>query len=224
MGELMRIERRSERVDQAAEFVSQKSGMLPIPVRHHLLRDALAQAALDPVVRAIEYLPAIQASKTTKVDVIVLDRDDGRYHLEIPEARPRQSIARTLIVAQVLLDLGLRPHVRTESDILREPNCTNARTVWAHADHPVAVGLRLQILGALTDDGAITLGELMSRLRSDRDPAPAVMALAVPAIPAGCGSVRCSFQKRSSGSAGLAAQDDGFHRPENCIPGFFITR
>jgi hypothetical protein len=178
MGELMRSERRSERVDQAGQFVSQKSGMLPIPVSHHLVRDALAQAALDPAVRSIEYLPAIQVSMAAKVDAIVLDRDDGRYHLEIPEAKPRRSIARTLIVAQVLLDLGFRPHVRTESDILREPNCTNARTVWAHANHPVPVGLRLQVLDTLTDDGAMPLGELLSRLRSDRDPAPSVMAMA----------------------------------------------
>jgi hypothetical protein len=63
MGELMHIGKRSERVDRAGEFVSQKSGMLPIPVRHHLLRDALAQAALGPVVRSIEYLPAIQVSR-----------------------------------------------------------------------------------------------------------------------------------------------------------------
>jgi hypothetical protein len=61
---------------------------------------------------------------------------------------------------------------------LREPNCTNARTVWAHANHPVPVGLRLQVLGTLTDDGAMRLGELLGRLRSDRDPAPSVMALA----------------------------------------------
>jgi hypothetical protein len=161
-----------------ASSFRKKSGMLPIPVRHHLLWDALAQAALDPTVHSIEYLPAIQGSTATKVDAIVLDRDDGRYHLEIPEARPRQSIARTLIVAQVLLDLGLRPHVQTEGDILREPHYTNARTVWAHADHPVPVGLRLQVLGTLTDDGAMPLGEFLSRLRSDRDPAPSVMALA----------------------------------------------
>jgi hypothetical protein len=170
--------RRREHVGQEGHFVSQKSGMLPIRIRHHLLRDALAQAALDPAVRAIEYLQAIQVSMATKVDAIVLDRDDGRYHLQIPEARPRQSIARTLIVAQVLLDLGLRPHVRTEGDILREPHCTNARTVWAHADHPVPVGLRLQVLSTLTDDGAMPLGELLSRLRSERDPVPVVMALA----------------------------------------------
>jgi hypothetical protein len=127
MGELMHIGKRSERVDQAGEFVSQKSGMLPIPVRHHLLRDALVQAALDPV------------------DAIVLDRDDGRYQLEISEARPRQSIARTLIVAQVLLDLGLRPYVRTKADILREPHCTHARfgrTPSTRSRRPAPTGTR----------------------------------------------------------------------------------
>jgi hypothetical protein len=174
----MHIGKKSECVDQAGEFVSQKSGMLSIPVKHYLLRDALAQAALDPAVRAIEYLPAISVSTAAKVDAVVLDRDDGRYHLDIVETRPRQSIARTLTTAQVLLDLGLRPYVRTKTDILREPHCTNARTVWAHADHPVPVGLRLQVLGTLTDDGAMRLGELLSRLRSDRDPVPPVMALA----------------------------------------------
>jgi hypothetical protein len=174
----MHIGRRSERADEAGHFISQKCGNLAIPLRHHLLRDALAQAALDPTVRSIEYLPTVQASMTTKVDAIVLDRDDGRYLLDIVESRPRQSIAQRLIVAQVLLDLGLRPYVRTEADILSEPYCTNARTVWAHVDHPVSVGLRLQVLGALTDDGAMPLAELLSRLRSDRDPAPAVMAMA----------------------------------------------
>jgi hypothetical protein len=170
--------RRSEHVDPAGLFVSQKSGKLAIPVRHHLLRDALAQAALDPAVRAIEYLPAVQASRTTKVDAIVLDRVNGRHYLDIVEARPRQSIAQHLFVAQALLDLGLRPHARTEEDILREPHCTNVRTVWALVGHPVPVGLRLQVLGALTDDGAMALAELLSRLRCDRDPAPGVMALA----------------------------------------------
>jgi hypothetical protein len=174
----MRTERRSERFDRMGQFVSMKCGQAAIPVRHPLVRDALMQAALDPAVRAIEYLPAVQVSKTTKVDAVVLDRDDGRYHLDIVEARPRQSIAQSLFVAQALLDLGLRPRVRTGEDILREPYCTNARTVWTHVHHAVPVGLRLQVLGALKDEGPMTLAELVGRVRSDRDPAPSVMALA----------------------------------------------
>ncbi|WP_426434093.1 hypothetical protein [Bradyrhizobium genosp. P] len=113
-----------------------------------------------------------------KVDAIAIVRDGIRYSLDVVEARPRQSIAHRLIVAQALLELGLRPLVRTESDIIREPRRTNARTVWEYAGRPIEIGLRLQILGALTDDGAMPLADLLNRLRSNRDPATAVMALA----------------------------------------------
>ena len=175
----MPIERRSERAHQAGQFVSVKCGRAVVPMRHPLVRDALVQAALDPTIRSIEYLPMIgTALATMKVDAIAIERNDGRYYLDIVEARPRRSIAQRLMVAQALLDLGLRPLVRTESDIIREPRCTNARTVFEYVGRPVDVGLRLQILGALTDDGPMPLGELLTRLRSNREPATAVMALA----------------------------------------------
>lgn len=175
----MRIERRSERSDRTGQFVSVKCGQAAIPVRHHLVRDALVQAALDPTIRSIEYLPTIgTAPSTMNVDAITIERDDGRYYLDVVEARPRQSIAQRLMIGQALLDLGLRPLVRTESDILREPRRTNARTVWEHAGRPIQIGLRLQILGTLTDDGTMPLGDLLKRLRSDLDPTTAVLALA----------------------------------------------
>lgn len=174
----MAIRKNSERLPQVGQFVSVKcSGS--VPVRHPLMRDALLQAALDPTVRSIEYLPAIPAAPPTwDIDAIVIEREDCRYYLDIVEARPRRSTAQRLMITQALLDLGLRPLVRMESDVMREPRCTNARAVFAHAGRPVDVGLRLQILGALTEDGAMPLGELLLRLRSHRDPVTAVMSLA----------------------------------------------
>lgn len=170
---------RSERLCPVGQFVSVKCGGSVVPLRHPVMRDALVQAALDPAIRSIEYLPTVPTVPSTcDVDVIVIERDDGRYHLDIVEARPSRSIAQRLMVAQALVDLGFRALVRTESDVLREPRCTNARTVFEHANRAVDVGLRLQILGALTDDGAMTLGDLLKRLRSDRDPTTAVLALA----------------------------------------------
>jgi hypothetical protein len=143
------------------------------------MRDALIQAVLDPTVRSIEYLPAVRTGLATmKADAIAIERDDGRYYLDVVETRPRRSIAQRLMLAQALLDLELRPLVRTEADITREPRRTNARTVFEYAGRPVEIGLRLQILGALTDDGAMPLADLLNRLRSNRDPATAVMALA----------------------------------------------
>ncbi|MHC2676989.1 hypothetical protein ACVI1J_009152 [Bradyrhizobium diazoefficiens] len=171
--------RRSERLSQVGQFVSVKCGGLVVPLRHPLVRDALVQAALDPAVRSIEYLPTIPTTPTTwGVDAIAIESDDGRYYLDIVEARPRRSIAQKLIVAQALLDLGLRPLVRTETEVLREPRCSNARTVFEYAGRPIDLGLRMQILGALTHDGAMPLGELLSRLQSYRDPVTAVMSLA----------------------------------------------
>lgn len=171
--------KRSERLPQVGRLVLVKCGGSVVPIRHHLMRDALVQAALDPAIRSIEYLPTIPTTPPKwDADAIVIERDGCRRHLDIVEARPPRPIAQRLMVAQALLDLGLRPLVRTESDIMREPRCANARTVFEYAGQPVDVGLRLQILGALTDDGAMPLGELVSRLRSYRDPAMAVMSLA----------------------------------------------
>lgn len=178
MGELMSIEKGRLRADKTPQFSSAKCARTAIPVRHPLLRDALVLASLDPTVRSIEYLPtACWANAATDVDAIVVDRGDGRYHLDVIEARPRRSIARHIIVADALSELGLLPWSMSEAEILSEPRWSNARTVWAHADHPVPVGLRLQVLGALENEGAMTLGDLLSRLRSERDPAPAVMAM-----------------------------------------------
>lgn len=171
--------KRSERLTQAGQFVSVKCVGSVVPLRHPLLRDALMQAALDPAVRSIEYLPTIPATPTTwAVEAIAIERDGARYYLDIVEARQRHSIAQRLMVAQALLDQGLRPLVLTEADVMREPRCTNARTVFEYAGRPVDLGLRMQILGALTDDGTMPLDELLNRLRSHRDPAAAVMSLA----------------------------------------------
>lgn len=175
----MRIERRSPRADRPDQFSSAKCGRAAIPVRHPLQRDALVLASLDPKVRSIEYLPtAHSANASTDVDAIVLDRGDSRYHLDVIEARPRRSIARHIIVADALLEQGLLPWTMSEAEILSEPRWSNARTVWAHAGHLVPVGVRLQVVSVLADEGGMMLGDVLSRLRSERDPAPAVMALA----------------------------------------------
>jgi hypothetical protein len=68
--------------------------------------------------------------------------------------------------------------VLTAEEIRREPRYANARLVWSHRETPVSVGLRLRILLKLLDEGPMPLGELLKSIRSEVDPAPAVMALA----------------------------------------------
>jgi hypothetical protein len=175
----MDARRKQESVERVFSLVFPKSGNAAIPFRHPLVRDALVLASLDPAVRSIEYLPtARSANASTDVDAIVLDRDGGRYYLDVIEARPRRSIAQHIILADALVELGLLPWTMSAAEILSEPRWSNARAVWAHAGHAVPVGTRLQVVGALADEGAMALGDLLGRLRGDRDPAPAVMALA----------------------------------------------
>ena len=167
---------RKTRVDS---LVLPKSNNTAIPWRHPLVKDALVLASLDPMVGSIEYLPTVPSlSVSTDVDAIVLERHDGRYHLDVIEARPRRSIARHIFVAEALSELGLRPWTISEAEVFSEPRWTNARAVWAHADHPVPVGLRIQVLGMLAEDGALPLADILGRLRCDRDPAPALMGMA----------------------------------------------
>jgi hypothetical protein len=63
-------------------------------------------------------------------------------------------------------------------DIQREPVFSNSRIVWSHRLHPVAIGMRLQILQILSDEGPMSLSGLLSAVRSERDPGAAVLALA----------------------------------------------
>ncbi|MHC2462425.1 hypothetical protein [Bradyrhizobium embrapense] len=175
----MQTRRKKEGDEQMRTFASIKSGNLPIPVRHPLQRDALVLASLDPAVRSIEYLAtAYTLSGATDVEVVVVDRDEGRLYLDVVEARDLRTITRELLVADAFREMDIRAWTLTEAEIHAEPRWSNAIAVWAYHGHPVHIGLRLQILGALREDGAITLGELLGRVRSDRDPTTAVMALA----------------------------------------------
>jgi hypothetical protein len=44
--------------------------------------------------------------------------------------------------------------------------------------HAVGIGMRLRILKALAEDGPLPLSQLLAAIQGDRDPAPAVMAMA----------------------------------------------
>jgi hypothetical protein len=58
---------------------------------------------------------------------------------------------------------------------LKEPRFTNSREVWRYARHPVLVGVRLQVLHVLSEEGPMPLGRLLFSLRSSADPAVAVI-------------------------------------------------
>jgi hypothetical protein len=151
----------------------------PIPAAHHLVHEALVQASLDPAARSIEHLPSAPFAGTTiALDAIVLTRGDGRFALDVAEARPLRDIDAEGLALLALQELGIPQLTLTGADIRAEPRFSNSRLVWSYRSTRVDVGLRLRILQTLHDEGAIRLGQLLATIRSPADPGPAVMALA----------------------------------------------
>ncbi|MCA1436787.1 hypothetical protein I6F33_27970 [Bradyrhizobium sp. BRP20] len=162
-------------------FVSAK-GPVPIPARHPALREALVQQSLDPRVRSIAHVPTAHVSSAplepVAIDATVLTRDDGRFYLDVVPARQVRELDDEGLVLIALRELELTPLVVTAEDLVREPLCANCRLVWSHHGRFVPVGLRINILQILRDDGPMELVRLVELVRSDHDPSLAVMALA----------------------------------------------
>ncbi len=155
-------------------FVSSKTATA-IPAACPLIRDALVQASLDPLVRSIEFIEQAKVGAAqVEINAIVITRDDGRYLLDVIPSYP----ARERMALAAIDQLGLPSIALTAADIRGEPRFTNSRLVWSYRHHPVGIGLRLSILQALVEDGPMTLARLLSSIRSERDPSQAVMALA----------------------------------------------
>jgi hypothetical protein len=151
----------------------------PVPARHAAVREALAQASLDPAVRTISHLASANAgSAQVDVDAIVLGRDDGAFVLDVVPARRIRILDEEGLIQIALRELGLQQLVVTMEDLKAEPRRSNVRQVWAHKDWQVAVALRLRILQALADEGPIELWRLLEMISSDRDPLMGVLALA----------------------------------------------
>jgi hypothetical protein len=164
--------------DSTQLFISAKT-CTAIPTRCAHLRDALIQASLDPVVRSIEFIAAARVGATSiDLNAIVLERDDGRYLLDVVPARPLRDVEHDGLALIALEELGLPSIVLTTADIQREPRLANSRLAWSYRLHPVGISMRMHILQVLSDDGPMMFGNLLDAVRSDRDPIPAIMALA----------------------------------------------
>ena len=159
-------------------FVSAKT-TAAIPAPHPLVRDALVLASLDPQVRSLEFIQTatVEAAQVA-LKAITIIRDDGRFYLDVVEARPVRDVEAEGLALIALDRMGLAPLTLTASDIRREPRFTDARAVWEYRTHPVGIALRLKILTVLQEDGPMPLGCLLKQIRATRDPAPAVMAMA----------------------------------------------
>lgn len=163
----------------APAFFTSPKCKVSIPIRHFLVRDALAQASLDPSVRAINYrqTPDLYGRKEG-LNGIVLNRMDGDFLLVVCETRPSRSDSALAHFAGVLEANGLRLLERDAFDIRREPLFSNARAVWSHEHYHVSVNDRLKIAAALADDGPQSVVDLEERARTSNDILAQLCALA----------------------------------------------
>jgi hypothetical protein len=162
-------------------FQSPKT-VTPIPVRHSSVQDALIQSSLDPRVRSIGYVAsAVVAGQQVNLGAIVVQRDDGRFFLDLVPVPARRvlDLDQLGLVLIALETLRLKPWTIDVGELLREPRCSNARFVWLYNGHPVAREQRKRILEAVADKQPIRLGQLERTVRSRRgDPFASIMALA----------------------------------------------
>jgi len=162
----------------SSPFISAKTAVV-IQAPHPLVRDALVQATLDPQVRSIGAAAQPQVDDAqASVDAIVVSRDDGSFVLDVAPARPVRDARHGELLLNGYLQLGLNVITLTAADIHREPRFANSRLVWSYRLAPVGIGLRMAVMQVLADDGPMSLSRLLSAVRSDRDPSPAIMALA----------------------------------------------
>jgi hypothetical protein len=162
----------------SSSFISAKTTKV-IPTPSDLVRDSLVQATLDPAVRRIDFhAQALVDAAHVDINAIGIVRDDGRFWLDVVEARPPRDEENEVLASAALAALGLAPLTLTAEDIRRQPRFANAGLVWSHRLAPVGFSMRMAVLQILSDDGPMALSRLLPALRGDRDPVPPVMAMA----------------------------------------------
>lgn len=162
----------------ASSFISAKTTTV-IPAPSDLVRDSLVQATLDPAVRRIDFhAQALVDAKNVDLDAIGIIRDDGRFWLDVVEARRPRDVEHEKLASAAFAALGMAPLTLTAEDIRRQPRFANAGLVWSHHLAPVGLSMRMAVLQTLSDDGPMALSRLLSAVRGDRDPVPPVLAMA----------------------------------------------
>ncbi|MEI9923450.1 MAG: hypothetical protein WDN50_07920 [Bradyrhizobium sp.] len=110
-------------------FVSNKC-TTAIPVACGLTRDMLIQASLDSSIRQIDYVSSVNiGGRNLRLDTVVISRDDGRFAIEIAEARPPRDIDDEDAFQTALRDIGVSYLAMTAADIRQEPRLSNCRDI-----------------------------------------------------------------------------------------------
>lgn len=159
-------------------FVGPKTNCA-VPVRDVSHRDFLIQSSLDGCVRRIEYHPALRVDDgIVRVDALIVDSDEGRHAVDFVDARPDcDPMADHLLHLAFSEGCGGIMEV-TADDIRREPRFSSARNVWRHRDTRIHTDDRVEVLGALENEGPVPIRSLHGLTATSRDVSDVVFALA----------------------------------------------
>ncbi|MEY9881220.1 hypothetical protein [Bradyrhizobium sp. USDA 329] len=150
-----------------------------IPIHNNLTRDFLIQATLDGDVRRIEYQNSVIIDeRIVSADGIVVERFDGRYAVDLVEARPANDPS-----AEALMQLAFarKCHGIIElraADVRAEPRCSAAREVWSHRTVRMHPDDRAEILETLESGGPVGLTQLVGSVGTRGEARALVYALA----------------------------------------------
>jgi len=165
-------------VGDLSDFVSAKV-TTAIPVTHPAIREALILLSLDPKVVSIDYVAStVVASEHIDLGAIIVQRDNGRFLLDVAPGRPIRTIEDEGLVQIALDHIGIKPWIISAKWLQREPRYSNALFVWSYHGHPVPTEQRKRILGALASKQSIELGQLERKVRSGPAPFHSIMSLA----------------------------------------------
>jgi hypothetical protein len=165
-------------VENLSDFISAKV-KTAIPVTHPAIREALIVLSLDPTVRSIDYVAsAVVASEHINLGAIIVQRDNGRFLLDVVPGRPIRTIEDEGLVQIALSELAVKPWIISAKWLQREPRYSNALFVWLYNEHPVPREQRKHILRPLTRKEPVQLGQLEETLRFGHDPFYSIMSLA----------------------------------------------
>ena len=161
-----------------SKFVNSPKCISAIPASTALHRDLLIQSALDAHVRSIEFVDEIRhRGRAASPRSIILNRDDGRFMLDILGADEATDAEHDEDPLETLQSRGISLLKISPEQIRRGPRFGNARRIWEFCNADPGVRQRERILDRLWDRGPQTIYEL-ELFSNSYDVVPSLSALA----------------------------------------------
>lgn len=159
-------------------FASAKA-VRPIPVESAMRMDALIQAALDPEVFTIDYVPGVLVKGVEfLLRGIVLAGETGRTLLDLPDDGPTPDVDQVGLLLLAAESLGLPIVTRTAEELRANPFAENCMLVWRSRSHRIHPGDQVRVLQHLEENEPCRLIDVAGVVRSSPDGVSAVLALA----------------------------------------------